>query len=53
MIPGVVFGLYASVIVSGNPHGGGTAPLLIVASVVNYFFTLVSAMPFWRSIEGT
>ena len=38
MIPGVIFGLYASVIVSGNPHGGSTASLLIVASIVNFFF---------------
>ena len=38
MMPGVIFGLYASIIISGNPHGGETAPLLIVASIVNFFF---------------
>jgi hypothetical protein len=38
MMPGVIFGLYASVVISGNPHGGQIAPLLIVASIVNFFF---------------
>jgi len=38
MMPGVIVGMYASVIISGNPHGGGIAPVLIVGSVVNYFF---------------
>jgi hypothetical protein len=38
MLPGIIFGLYASVIISGNPHGGQIAPVLIVGSIVNFFF---------------
>ena len=43
MMPGVIFGLYASIIISGNPHGGETAPLLIVASIVNLRDSLIVA----------
>jgi len=38
LFPGVLAGLYASVITSGNPHGGSTAVVVGVASFVNYFF---------------
>jgi hypothetical protein len=38
MMPGVILGMYASVIISGNPHGGEMASVLIVASIVNFFF---------------
>jgi hypothetical protein len=42
MMPGVIFGMYASVIISGNPHGGEMAPVLIVGSIVNFsFWTIV------------
>ncbi len=43
MLPGVVFGMYASVFVSGNPHGGVMAPLVIVSGIVNFaFYTTLS-----------
>jgi hypothetical protein len=38
MMPGTICGVYASVILSGNPHGGEIAPFLVVASIVNYVF---------------
>ena len=42
MFPGVIFGIYVSAILSGNPHSVQTAPMLIIASLVNFFFwTLV------------
>lgn len=41
MMPGVILGMYASVIAIGSPHGGSIAPVLIVGSIVNFFFYTV------------
>jgi hypothetical protein len=38
LLPGVIVGIYASVIASGNPHGVSLILLLVVACFVNYFF---------------
>jgi len=41
LIPGVIVGMYVSMIASGNPHGGSLMVMLVVASFVNCFFYAV------------
>jgi hypothetical protein len=36
LLPGGIFGMYAGVFISGNPHGGEVA-VLIVSGAVNFF----------------
>jgi hypothetical protein len=38
LLPGIIIGMYASAAISGYPHGVELAPMLIIASVVNFFF---------------
>jgi hypothetical protein len=38
MLPGVIVGIYGSAIFTGNPMVFQTAPMLIIASLVNFFF---------------
>jgi hypothetical protein len=41
MMPGIIFGIYGCMLLSGNPHGIETAPLLIISSIVNFIFWTV------------
>lgn len=42
MLPGVLFGMYFSTFMSGNPHGVQIAPTVIVGGIVNLgFYTIV------------
>jgi hypothetical protein len=34
--PGVIVGLMAAVLISGNPHGGSTAEIVLVADAINF-----------------
>ena len=43
IVLGVFVGLLASVLTSGNPHGGTSTVVVLVASIVNFlFYTTVS-----------
>jgi hypothetical protein len=41
LLPGVILGMLASVIVSGNPHGGSLGVVMVVARLANYFFYVI------------
>ena len=36
--PGFILGMYASAMFSGYPHGVEIVPMLVISSVVNFFF---------------
>ncbi len=38
MSPGIIFGMYGSAMIDGNPHGVNIAGMLIIASFVNFLF---------------
>jgi hypothetical protein len=48
LLPGLIIGMYASVIVSGNPHGGSLAVVVVVAAFVNYFVYAILAYSGFR-----